>query len=338
MAARLCCVASCISGARAGLVTTSAPVRHWSVRRASVGIKGIPQACASVRGEADARDGELAQPGGPLEPDAPLSLWHPTPEDVRVVEERQLGNRVNMLGVGMRCRHGCPQAFAFDALERPGAVYRGPGSRPRTKPRSLPLEAGLFRLSCPLLVKAIDEWEAEGAVKQLNAQVAADESGFLPAALRAAHGKHSAARLALFGARLRERLRQAPPDDFAKTKRGAAALHHIISSGVAGQTQDKADVKCLHAQVADFLCRNGDNAIGALVLSGLTARGVDVRGDVHCNNQCSLAVDLDDARRGWWYEPVKNKWKLRQTARRRTLLQRGDPASSERRQETTAVG
>jgi hypothetical protein len=204
----------------------------------------------------------------------PLSLWHATADDRRVIEERQLEHQVNLLAVGTRCKHGCPQAFAYDSLSRPGAMkgQKG-GHKARVKPRSIPLESHMFRLSCPLLVKAIDEWEREGAVHELNERVASDASGDLAAALNDAHRGHSAARRGLFGARLAVRLEEAPP-----TASDLKAVEHILTSGIAGQSPGKSDVKCLHAQTADYLCRGGDNRIGAMVLEGLEARGVDPTG------------------------------------------------------------
>lgn len=336
----LCCVASCFPGARGGVVMAPQVV-GGAARLAACGSQRTALARMMSSGGQEQEHQEqpgVVEPGASLEPGAALSLWRPTAEDVRIVEERHLGNPINMLAVGMRCKHGCPQAFAFDSMSRAGAVYRGPGSAPRVKERALPIEAGLFRLTCPMLVNAIDEWEREGAVRQLNAQVAADGTGALPAALKEAHRKHAAARMTLFGARLEARLDEAPPDSFARSPEGAAVLDHIVGSGIAGQTQDKEDVKCLHAQTADYLCRNGDNAIGALILDGLEARGVDVRGDAECHNQCNLATPLEQARHGWWYEPSKNKWKLRKTARRRGLKREGAAPSVVQRGEIQSIG
>jgi len=341
MVVRLCCLAGVVvPGARGGLaraVSSVAPLHAVSrVSSANCALRQARQSGTCTSATADGRAGDaleygVVESGSSIATDAPLSLWVPTPADRRVIEERQLGNRVNILGVGMSCKHGCPQAFAFDSLARPGAVYRGPGEQPRSKPRALPLDAGLFRLSCPLLVQAIDEWEREGAVVQLNARVAADGTGALPSALGDAHRKHAAARRALFGRRLNATLSSAPPGAFVRTMQGVAALGHVLDSGIAGQTRGKQDVKCLHAQAADYLCRNRDNAIGGLVLAELGRRGVDVRGNSQCCNQCDLATPLEDARRGWWYEPRKNKWKLRQKARRRHEARGTSPPAREQR-------
>ena len=105
----------------------------------------------------------------PMASAANLGLEPPSEDDIRVIEERQLGHKMsNIIGVGMRCKHGYPQAFAFDPVRRAPWAY---GER-KSK-----IESGLFRLSCPLLVKAVDEWEAEGAVKKINEEVVGGTAG-----------------------------------------------------------------------------------------------------------------------------------------------------------------
>jgi len=49
----------------------------------------------------------------------------------------------------------------------------------------------------------------------------------------------------------------------------------------------------------------------------LEARGTPVHGDDDCCAQCDLSVPEGEARRRWWYEPAKNKWKLRKKLQRR---------------------
>ena len=147
-------VVSCLPGARSVLAYLP------GTRRSTVRMCG-----AAVGSDSDGSRPYVASTLPGAEPAAPLSLWHATTDDRRVIEERQLEHQVNLLAVGMRCKHGCPQAFAYDSLSRPGAmVVQKGGQKTRVKPRSIPLESHLFRLSCPLLVKAIDEWEREGAV------------------------------------------------------------------------------------------------------------------------------------------------------------------------------
>jgi len=308
-----------------------------------------------------------------------LSVTPPTDEDRAAIEGRQLGHKVSgMKGVGRRCRHGVPQAFAFDPLVRHTAGGSG-------KPRSLPLDTSLFRLSCPMLVKAIDEWEGEGAVAHLNEELAGrsqpdspttakvrqdvplqlvhalsqptassspsnaslvDPPTSLARALDEVHAGHAAARLQLCGEdRLRPLLKQFP-DGTPEGKR----LRLMLASGVAGQLRYKLDVKCLHAQTADHLCRSTSNEVGVLIFERLEARGVDVSGTPECFNQCNLCQPVEEAVKGWWYTPTKNKWKLRKKMvqrqeRKRAAANQAPPpnqapseaASSERNAEAAAL-
>ena len=233
-----------------------------------------------------------------------LSMVPPTAEDVAVIEQRQLGHKTPAVAVPTgRCRHGHPQAVAYD-LHRHRDPRRHEPADAADGDALPPLNSGMFRLTCPLLVRAIDEWERSSGVADLNAQVRASE--VLTAELTEAHRGHAAARQALFRDQIDALLARVPA--------GSAAAKHmelILRSGVAGQTPSKVDVKCLHAQLADHLCRPGGNAIGERILRGLRARGVETDGCADCCNQCSLSVPLDEARRGWWYTPSKNRWKLR---------------------------
>ena len=251
-----------------------------------------------------------------------LQIEYPSDEDMKVLEERQLGHRMsNVIGVGHRCKHGFAQAFAFDPIDR--APWQG------TMNRKSKLESGLFRLSCPLLVKAIDEWEAEGAVKSINKEIiesgevaeAAAESGgsggeggesagggeTLAALLDAAHAGHAAARHEIIGERLPDLIESAAEDSEEQSR----ILRLILSSGIAGQTRSKTDIKCVHAQLGDHLCRSSSNGVAKELMRRLEERGVDVDGDDDCCSQCNLAIPEGEARQMWWYEPNKNKWKLR---------------------------
>jgi len=236
--------------------------------------------------------------------------------------ERQLGYRPYPLAVGARCVHGHPQAFVWDPLAR----FHG------GRARRAPLDSGLFRLSCPLLVQAVDRWEAEGAVRQLQAEV--DEgrvSECSRADLEEANRRHALARRALVGSRLEEALQRsreadaaAPPPPPPRRKRTGAGAKSgarppralsreelselVLNSGVAGQSPSKPEVKCLHAQLADHLCRDHSNPLGEAILSGVAARGVAVHGDSQCHQQCDCGVAREAAT--WWYTPVKNKQKL----------------------------
>lgn len=80
-----------------------------------------------------------------------------SPGDMRCIEERQLRHKAGKtVAVSPHCRHGFPQAFAFD-------------------PAGHKISSGLFRLSCPFLVQAIDQLEDEGGVEDMNRRLEADE-------------------------------------------------------------------------------------------------------------------------------------------------------------------
>merc|ERR1712218_389569 len=68
-------------------------------------------------------------------------------------ERRQLERQI--VGAGKRCRHGWPQAIMYDVLyrEKPNKSYR---------------LGDMVRLTCPLLVDAIDKLEKAGAMAQYN--------------------------------------------------------------------------------------------------------------------------------------------------------------------------
>ena len=274
--------------------------------------------------------------------EARLSITPPSDEDKETIR-RQVGHVApdNICGVGLRCKHGFPQAFAFDPTGRNSIRYQKSTQRRRSK-----LESGMFRLSCPLLVKAVDEWEAEGAVRLINEEVvasaelsssssssdaAAERGGDTDASatvarnqmrhaysrvelgldlsrlLEEAHADHAAARHELLGERLPELLVAAAEESPEQRE----IVEHVLGSGVAGQTRSKPDIKCVHAQLADGICRSKSNGVANELLRRLEARGTAVDGDDVCCNQCDAAVPEATARDKWWYEPSKNKWKLR---------------------------
>jgi hypothetical protein len=143
----------------------------------------------------------------------------------------------------MRCKHGFPQAFAFDPLTRAPWMVNG-----AELPRKSKLESGLFRLSCPMLVRAIDEWEGEGAVRAINDELReqpGDKSGCsgggdLAAKLEAAHVGHAAARREIIGERLHLLLDEAAATGEEQTR----IITTVLESGIAGQTRSK--VESLH--------------------------------------------------------------------------------------------
>ena len=62
---------------------------------------------------------------------------------------------------------------------------------------------------------------------------------------------------------------------------------------------------------------------------------MSIDGDDVCHNQCDLRKSTDEAMRGWWYEPSKNKWRLRKKFRNRQAHVRGEPGG---RVGATAAG
>lgn len=99
-------------------------------------------------------------PGAKARATALVEAYAPIPAtegDLRSIEERQLRHKAGTsVGVSPPCRHGFPQAFAFD-------------------PCGHKVSSGLFRLSCPLLVQAIDQLEDEGGIEDINTRLSTDE-------------------------------------------------------------------------------------------------------------------------------------------------------------------
>lgn len=144
--------------------------------------------------------------------------------------------QLHMLAVpdGARCSHGFPQAF----------VYSPFGSE---KPN-----AGGCRLSCPLLVQAVDELENGGGLREFRKE-RLEKSHTWRSRLRDTNLAHAAHRCALVG------LSEAAT---GKRSFGVEFVRRILRSGVAGmsiyEVEDatkRHDVKCFHAQLADWLCR-----------------------------------------------------------------------------------
>lgn len=251
-----------------------------------------------------------AAPASPGQP-APEQPWRETMAplsslDKHVIEDRQLRHRASdavAVPACTRCKHGFPQA----ALYKPIGV---------NKPIS-----GITRLTCPWLVKAIDEFEGDGAINRFNARLQADSNW--QSNLRATNQAHRMIRRDLMTDEEVESLHEIFGDV------GATAFLH---SGIAGMSPTKLDdVKCLHAQVSDYLLRGGSNTIGEAVLDQLEQLGVDPAGSSFCREQCDVASpETTDT---WRYVPAKNKQGLRQRRNRR----RADQARvHEQRKEAAA--
>jgi Protein of unknown function (DUF501) len=107
-------------------------------------------------------------------------------EDLICIEERQLLHKVAAASVGARCLYGFPQVglarTSADPLICTDASFHNALCCPSCTlkafayhPCEYSVSSGLFRLSCPKLVQAIDQYEREGAINEYNKQLMADE-------------------------------------------------------------------------------------------------------------------------------------------------------------------
>ena len=214
------------------------------------------------------------------------------------IELRQLRHPASdMVGVSSTslCRHGWPQA----------ALWQPIGSQ---RPVS-----GIMRLTCPHLVKEIDEWEREGALDAFNRRLNDPlDEGRRTAILDEANKEHRRLRRAMMSdgdlANLEERF-------------GAAGATAFMDSGIAGMSPTKLDdVKCLHAQLADYILRGyNEQSVGAEVRTALEEeRGVSLGGCSNCHEQCDWRTPETET--SWKYQAQKNKSRLRQRSARRQFI------------------
>ena len=168
----------------------------------------------------------------------------------------------------------------------------------------------MLRLSCPHLVKAIDEMEAAGGIEDVNVRLQSHSSEL--------EKQYRNSFLSANVAWKSIRAQLCSPEDLvvATEVLGAKGCENMMGSGIIGVTLDKTDdAKCLHAHTADYFLRGGDNLIGKYVLETLARKGIDSTGCTDCWQQCDKNVDKLSA--SWWYMSVKNKEKLRQARDRR---------------------
>ena len=206
--------------------------------------------------------------------------------DLECVTQRQLllppgsdwEQEAPRLRAGHRCRHGFPQVLVMDPLRASGKI------------------GDLMRVTCPLLVAAIDEFETT-AIEAYNARVRRDESW--RSQLLATNEAHRT---------IRERfmLEHHAKLSQAKMTMGNSTVDMIMTTGLANMrfTANSSDVKCLHAQVADELAR-GNNTIGRQVLMDLAESGVEVEGNDYCCDFCNISQPLEQSR--WAFDHAKNK-------------------------------
>jgi len=199
----------------------------------------------------------------------------PTEQDLQTIQERQVCHKLEpsqVTCVSSPCRHGFPQAFGFHPTKGPKLV------------------SGLFRLSCPLLVQQIDEWEGQSGVREMTDWLRNDVNGDKQKGYERANEMQKQIRTELVA------------DDYDKlvSRMGEYNADKFLESGVAGIPSSQTyNVKCIHAHVADHLCRSSQsnntntssegNIIGEHALNILqNQRGVSTLGNDVCWQQCSL--------------------------------------------------
>lgn len=187
-----------------------------------------------------------------------------------------------IVGAGRRCRHGWPQAIVYDPLyrERPGKHVR---------------LGDTTRLTCPLLVSAIDALENGGAIGRYNERLEAEEGW--KRQMAETNEAHRLLRAYLAGDR---------PEELADVRAhyGEQTFAVAMGAGLASMRPDSKDVKCLHAQVADELVRGGGNLIAMQALRDIEDEGVPVLGTDQCCDNCDMNVPLEQAR--WRLHSCKN--------------------------------
>src|SRR3546814_5485797 len=128
------------------------------------------------------------------------------------------------------CRHGFPQAMVLFPVSPEGKI-----------------SSGGLRLTCPHLVKAVDEYEAAGGIDEFNQELQANPAW--QEDFRSTNALWKSARHDMMDASDFEHVSTALGDGFQ--------IFRV--SGIIGVAPDQVgDVKCLHAHLADHLVRGGD--------------------------------------------------------------------------------
>lgn len=164
----------------------------------------------------------------------------PSEDDLACVGRRQVfGSTEGVFAVeAVRCRHGFPRAFARQAV-------------------TSKVSSGMLRLSCPLLVKAIDEWEASGGIEEMNTALKRDLS--LKQSFMAANEVWRDIR--------RHSVSESQEKQIMSVI-GERGMRSFMESGIIGVSPGKTDdVKCIHAHVADHLLRGGEYKSHKLISS-----------------------------------------------------------------------
>ena len=270
-----------------------------------------------------------SQPQQPAKPQKQSSSQCPTrfpqsqqatPSDIATVM-RQTGQvQPSRATIGVpthcRCQHGFPQAVALD-----------PFSAGR-------INSGLLKLTCPLLVRAVDALEDTGIMEVWNQQRLPTSRGQDKSTqpiideMTQRHAVH---------ARVRQAMLSETDVSQIRAKLGDRGTRAFLEAGVAGASPGSHDVKCLHAWLADalFCGEDSDNnkttttttlmgdriAHELLSLTSSSSRSSSsiqdlLSGTPDCHRYCNPVAPLH------WADPPKprNKQRLRtskETQRRR---------------------
>jgi hypothetical protein len=210
---------------------------------------------------------------------APKQLFFPnavpvTSQDTAVLQKQtgQVAPGLAAIGVPStsKCQHGYPQVFLLNPIVD-----------------NKRMNSGLVKLSCPLLVRAIDEMEDEGYISKFTEWVQQEEK--VQTSVQESHNIHATVRKQL--------IRSDDNDNNNSTttalqsltdKLGENGAQAFLNSGIAGASIDKPDVKCLHAWLGDYLYRSTDNILGEEIAHVLEQeRGIPMCGTADCHKFCN---------------------------------------------------
>jgi len=176
------------------------------------------------------------------------------------------------------CRHGFPQAFAMDPMHA-GRI-----------------NSGLLKLTCPLLVRAVDQLEDDGVMEEWKV----DLNNIVAKEMQEGHALHASIRQSMLSP---EEIQQ------VQTKLGPHGAQAFLEAGVAGASPhdgSRMDIKCLHAWLAHAMFfRNPETTTGtetttttmssSVAVSVLgnrivdelwTRYGVELSGTISCRGMC----------------------------------------------------
>ncbi len=181
----------------------------------------------------------------------------PNNDDILCIKDRQLESDHMMKDIFAvdkdKCKYGRPRAHLRHII-------------------SNQISSGIVRLTCPHLVKAIDKLESDGKIDSIN-NLLKDENSEEGKALVESFRKTNN-----FWHDLKGKMLSEEDKVYLQKKMSTEAYDNLISSGLIGITRDKLDdVKCLHAQTADYILRR-DNLIGEKVIKELELNGIKENG------------------------------------------------------------